>query len=66
MGRLTALIVELREFRRKLSQGQTMTEYALILAAIAVACFVVYMVTGQDINTMVSWNTIDKDLTNAL
>jgi len=43
-----------------------MTEYALILAAIAIACFAVYIVTGQDINAMVSWNTIDKDLTNAL
>jgi Flp pilus assembly pilin Flp len=43
-----------------------MTEYALILAAIAVACFAVYAVTGQDINALVSWNAIDKDLTNAL
>jgi Flp pilus assembly pilin Flp len=43
-----------------------MTEYALILAAIAVACFAVYAVTGQDINALVSWNQIDKDLTNAL
>ena len=66
MGRLTALFIGLREFRRRLSRGQTMTEYALILAAIAVVCFAVYAVTGQDINTMVSWNTIDKDLTNAL
>ena len=66
MGRLTALFIELRESRRRPSRGQTMTEYALILAAIAVVCFAVYLATGQDINTMVSWNTIDKDLTNAL
>jgi Flp pilus assembly pilin Flp len=66
MGRLTALFIRLREFRKGLSRGQTMTEYALILAAIAVACFAVYAVTGQDINALVSWNQIDKDLTNAL
>jgi len=66
MGRLTALFIGLREFRWRLSRGQTMTEYALILAAIAVACFAVYLATGQDINALVSWNQIDKDLTNAL
>jgi Flp pilus assembly pilin Flp len=66
MSRLTALFVGLREFRRRLGRGQTMTEYALILAAIAVACFAVYLATGQDINALVTWNQIDKDLTNAL
>jgi Flp pilus assembly pilin Flp len=66
MGRLTALFIGLREFRWRLSRGQTMTEYALILAAIAVACFAVYLATGQDINALVAWNQIDKDLTNAL
>ncbi len=66
MGRLTALFIGLRELRRGLSRGQTMTEYTLILAAIAVACFAVYAVTGQDINALVTWNAIDKDLTNAL
>jgi Flp pilus assembly pilin Flp len=43
-----------------------MTEYTLILAAIAVVCFAIYAVTGQDINALVTWNAIDKDLTNAL
>jgi Flp pilus assembly pilin Flp len=66
MGRLTALFIGLREFGRGLSRGQTMTEYALILAAIAAACFAVYAATGQDINALVTWNAIDKDLTNAL
>lgn len=66
MGRLTALFIVLCEFRRRLSRGQTMTEYTLILATIAVACFAVYAITGQDINALVSWNQIDKDLTNAL
>jgi Flp pilus assembly pilin Flp len=40
-----------------------MTEYALILAAIAVVVFVTYEVMGQDIKTLV--NGIDTDLTNA-
>jgi Flp pilus assembly pilin Flp len=66
MGRLTVLCIGFREFRRRLSRGQTMTEYALILAAIAVVCFAVYLTTGQDINALVTWNQIDKDLTNAL
>jgi Flp pilus assembly pilin Flp len=66
MGRLTALFIGLREFRRQLTRGQTMTEYTLILAAIAVACFAVYAVTGQDINTLVTWTAIDKDLASGL
>lgn len=38
-----------------------MTEYALILAAVAVVVFVTYEVMGQDINSLV--NNIDKSLT---
>lgn len=38
---------------RNMRRGQTMTEYALILAAIAVVVFVTYEVMGQDIGTMV-------------
>jgi Flp pilus assembly pilin Flp len=53
---LTRLFVRAREWRR----GQTMTEYALILAAVAVVVFVTYEVLGQDINSLV--NTLDKDL----
>jgi Flp pilus assembly pilin Flp len=39
---------------RELHKGQTMTEYALILAAIAVVVFVTYEVMGQDIGSMVN------------
>lgn len=42
---------------RKVSRpdpGQTMTEYALILAAIAVVVFAIYEVMGQDIGSLVS------------
>jgi Flp pilus assembly pilin Flp len=53
---LTRLFVRTREWHR----GQTMTEYALILAAVAVVVFVTYEILGQDINSLV--NTLDKDL----
>jgi Flp pilus assembly pilin Flp len=38
-----------------------MTEYALILAAVAIVAYVTYQVMGQDIGTMVS--KIDSSLT---
>ena len=63
MERLTKWYVKVREFQKKLTKGQTMTEYALILAAVAVVVFVTYEVMGQDIKTLV--NGIDTDLTNA-
>jgi Flp pilus assembly pilin Flp len=63
MSFLTTLYVKVHEFHKGLSKGQTMTEYALILAAIAVVVFVTYEVMGQDISTLV--NGIDSDLTSA-
>ena len=45
---------------RKIRKGQTMTEYALILAAVAIVVFAVYEVMGQDITGLV--NTIDNAL----
>jgi len=54
---LTRMYVKLRDYRK----GQTMTEYALILAAVAIVVFVVYEVMGQDIGTLVS--NIDNALT---
>lgn len=45
---------------REWGKGQTMTEYALILAAVAIVVFVTYEVMGQDIGSMV--NTIDTAL----
>ncbi len=53
---LTRLFVKAREWHK----GQTMTEYALILAAVAVVVFVTYEILGQDINGLVK--TIDTDL----
>lgn len=39
---------------RPLTSGQTMTEYALILAAVAVVVFVGYQTMGQTITSLVS------------
>jgi len=60
---LTKAYVKVREFQKRLSKGQTMTEYALILAAVAVVVFVTYEVMGQKINVLV--NFIDSDLSAA-
>lgn len=48
---------------RKDAKGQTMTEYALILAAVAIVAYVTYQVMGQDIGSMV--NKIDTSLNAA-
>ncbi len=64
MGVLTKFYVRVREFHNKLTKGQTMTEYALILAAVAVVVFVTYEVMGQDISALVNV-VIDSDLSAA-
>ena len=46
---------------KRLSKGQTMTEYALILAAVAIVVFITYEVMGQDIGALVS--NVDNALT---
>ncbi|HXZ87949.1 MAG TPA: Flp family type IVb pilin [Candidatus Binataceae bacterium] len=56
MELLTRIFVMAREWQK----GQTMTEYALILAAVAVVVFVTYEILGQDINALVQ--SIDGDL----
>ncbi|HVC43915.1 MAG TPA: hypothetical protein VND20_03795 [Candidatus Binataceae bacterium] len=40
-----------------------MTEYALILAAVAIVVFVTYEVMGQDIGSLV--NTVDSSLSGS-
>ena len=56
MEPLNRMFVKAREWH----EGQTMTEYALILAAVAVVVFVTYEILGQDINSLVK--SIDTDL----
>jgi Flp pilus assembly pilin Flp len=47
----------------RVSRGQTMTEYALILAAIAIAVFVTYQTMGNNIDTLAQ--QIDAQLSAA-
>jgi len=56
-------VIRLRERIRKLTKGQTMTEYALILAAVAVVVYAFYLTMGNDIGSLV--NRIDTDLTTS-
>jgi len=48
MDMITRMIVKAREYQR----GQTMTEYALILAAVAVVVYVGYQTLGTDIGSL--------------
>ncbi len=50
MSVLSQLFVRVRESRR----GQTMAEYALILAAVAVVVFVGYQTMGTTISSLLS------------
>lgn len=56
MELLTRMFVKVREAQR----GQTMTEYALILSAVAVVVFIGYQVMGTTINSLLS--TVDGQL----
>jgi Flp pilus assembly pilin Flp len=60
---ITKIVVRAREWHKGLSKGQTMTEYALIMAAVAVVVFITYETMGQDIGSLV--NTVNTDLTTA-
>ena len=55
MDRLIKAYVKVRE-----EKAQSMTEYALIMAAIAVVCFAAYNTLGTNISSMV--NTISGKL----
>lgn len=59
MDFLTRTYVKAREWHK----GQTMTEYAMILAAVAVVVLVTYEVFGQDVNALVK--NIDTDITSS-
>jgi Flp pilus assembly pilin Flp len=62
MERLAGRFVRFRESSKALARGQTMSEYALILAAVALVVFVFYQTMGQSIENMVEWGTIHNDL----
>ena len=63
MEKMTRMYLKARELGKPLSKGQTMTEYALILAAVAIVVFITYEVMGQDITSLV--NRIDTALTTS-
>ncbi len=50
METITRMFVKVREYQR----GQTMTEYALILAAVAVVVFVGYQTMGTTITALLT------------
>jgi Flp pilus assembly pilin Flp len=49
MDKITRMFVRVREYQR----GQTMAEYALIVAAVAVVVYAGYQATGTTISTLV-------------
>jgi Flp pilus assembly pilin Flp len=59
----TKMFIRVRESVVRNTNGQTMTEYALILAAIAVVAWGAYNHMGHDIGSMASG--IDSDLTSS-
>src|ERR1700721_2069055 len=54
MSALTKFYVKNRERLSRMAKGQTMTEYALILAAVAIVVFITYEVMGQDTGKLVN------------
>jgi Flp pilus assembly pilin Flp len=57
------LFIRVREKFKAITKGQTMTEYALILAAIAVVVYGTYRALGNNIGSLA--NGVDSALTNA-
>ena len=56
MDQIRGIFVKVREYQ----SGQTMTEYALILAAVAVVVFVGYQAMGTTITSLLT--TVDTSL----
>jgi Flp pilus assembly pilin Flp len=56
MNTLTRMLVKVREYQR----GQTMAEYALIMAAVAVVVFVGYQTMGTTVTTLLG--SVDSQL----
>jgi Flp pilus assembly pilin Flp len=56
MDKITGMIVKMREYQR----GQTMAEYALIMAAVAVVVFAGYQTMGTTITSLLT--SVDSKL----
>jgi Flp pilus assembly pilin Flp len=63
MESATKMFIRARENVLRNNGGQTMTEYALILAAVGIVVYGAYAVMGNNIGTLASG--IDSALTNA-
>lgn len=63
--RLRAIYLRGKEKIVALHRAQTMTEYALILAAVAAVVYVAYHTMGSDVYSMVIWTIIAGDLTGS-
>jgi len=63
MEAVTKMFIRARESMVRNTRGQTMTEYALILAAIAVVVYGTYRALGNNIGSLASG--VDSALTNA-
>ena len=63
MEPVTRMFIGAREFVVCNTRGQTMTEYTLILAAIAIVVYGTYMALGNNVSSLA--NGVDSTLTNA-
>ena len=63
MESVTKMFIRARESVFRNTRGQTMTEYALILAAIAVIVYGAYALMGNNIGSLASG--VDSTLVNA-
>ena len=63
MESVTKLFIRARESVVRSARGQTMTEYTLVVAAVAVAVYGAYRALGNNIGSLA--NGVDSTLTNA-
>jgi Flp pilus assembly pilin Flp len=63
MTSLNGLVIRIQETLVRRLRGQTMVEYALIIAAVGVVAWGAYNLMGRDVGSMASG--IDSALTNA-
>jgi Flp pilus assembly pilin Flp len=63
MTSVNGLVIRIQETLVRRVRGQTMVEYALIIAAVGVVAWGAYNLMGRDIGSMASG--IDSALTNA-
>jgi Flp pilus assembly pilin Flp len=63
MASVRGLVIRVQETLVRRLRGQTMVEYALIIAAVGIVAWGAYNLMGQNIGSMASG--IDSALTNA-